>query len=102
MLESPAGGDARKPQLYVFIRDRSSGEQTNKGWLWFSGAADVYLDSSVRSASSCGACVHMYPLHMYLYINVCACCVCVSLCSENKRKREEGESGGLFAAALSA
>lgn len=27
------GHDACKPQLYVFMRDHSSGEQTNKGWL---------------------------------------------------------------------
>lgn len=33
---------------------------------------------------------------------MCVCCVCVSPCSENKRKREGGESGGLFAAVLSA
>lgn len=84
---SPAG-DAYRLQLYVFVSDHSSGEQTNKARLWFSGAADVYLDPPNRSTSS-WECVHAC-----IYINLCVCGgVCVSVyAEENKGNREEGES----------
>lgn len=80
---SPAG-DAYRLQLYVFVSDHSSGEQTNKARLWFSGAADVYLDPPNRSTSS-WECVHAC-----IYINLCVWgCVCVCL-SVQRRTRGTG------------
>lgn len=85
-------GCIQGPGLYVFFRDHSSGEQTNKSRLRFSGAADVCLDPPNRSNSGWSVCMHVY-IDKYAYVCACAgggsACLCIA-----EQREEEGGGGG--------